>query len=406
MKAFYLLIALSVLRSAFAGTANQAPNPAPNPFNNYSSSIYQTPAQQREADLINKRWQEQQAAIASQKAYAQQLARNQKFAEAVSALVDERDDAVLKLKATYAPKIADAETQFSTLKFKAAELEQKKANEQAENAHVRAKQLFMPKDIWRSIGGKICNAKDNDWFLFTGKVVEVKTNGILVSGNFGPPLEKGFGFRKYFVENFPLDSYPVADQEDITADMSFVAHMGGKTIYQFNHTKIDLGSETVRRLDYGKIVASPPPDVIKKFEKPILLPLDDDPELDREIVQVRNQLSRVQQTLSEYKSDLSFQTLTIFSEYGEKIKGVPNVLAKQEQDRLDERKRALDEKTLISNQQSADKGEAYGLLRMGQRYRDGEGVAKDLLKARQYMNKAAEAGSPTAETELNKLSVN
>ena len=51
----------------------------------------------------------------------------------------------------------------------------------------------------------------------------------------------------------------------------------------------------------------------------------------------------------------------------------------------------------------ADKGDPYGLLRMGERYRDGDRVPKDLTKAQEYLTKAANAGSPTADDELTKL---
>jgi len=49
------------------------------------------------------------------------------------------------------------------------------------------------------------------------------------------------------------------------------------------------------------------------------------------------------------------------------------------------------------------KGDMFGLLRMGERYRDGDGVEKDLGKAREYLQKAADAGSPTAKEELANL---
>lgn len=58
---------------------------------------------------------------------------------------------------------------------------------------------------------------------------------------------------------------------------------------------------------------------------------------------------------------------------------------------------------LKSNQDAAAKGDMFGLLRMGERYRDGDGVEKDLGKAREYLQKAADAGSPTAKEELSKL---
>jgi TPR repeat protein len=58
------------------------------------------------------------------------------------------------------------------------------------------------------------------------------------------------------------------------------------------------------------------------------------------------------------------------------------------------------------NQAQADKGDAYGLLRMGERYRDGDGVPKDLVKAKEYLFKAAAAGSSDATNELAQLNSN
>lgn len=60
-------------------------------------------------------------------------------------------------------------------------------------------------------------------------------------------------------------------------------------------------------------------------------------------------------------------------------------------------------RALQLNQEAAAKGDAYGLLRMGERYRDGDGVDKDLGNARVYFQKAADAGSITAKDEISKL---
>lgn len=66
-------------------------------------------------------------------------------------------------------------------------------------------------------------------------------------------------------------------------------------------------------------------------------------------------------------------------------------------------KKANAEKALKYNQKLADEGDPYGLLRMGERYRDGDGVPKDLAQARDYFTKAVAAGSPTAADELSQL---
>jgi hypothetical protein len=72
-------------------------------------------------------------------------------------------------------------------------------------------------------------------------------------------------------------------------------------------------------------------------------------------------------------------------------------------EKADAAKKAVQARVLKGNQDLADKGDAYGLLRMGESYRDGEGVPKDLAKARDYLTKAAAAGSPTATDELKQL---
>ena len=66
-------------------------------------------------------------------------------------------------------------------------------------------------------------------------------------------------------------------------------------------------------------------------------------------------------------------------------------------------KKAAQAKVLNWNQEQADKGDPTGLLRMGELYRDGNGVPKDLNKAREYLTKAANAGSPDAADALSKL---
>jgi TPR repeat protein len=66
-------------------------------------------------------------------------------------------------------------------------------------------------------------------------------------------------------------------------------------------------------------------------------------------------------------------------------------------------KQSNEEKALKYNQELAAKGDPYGLLRMGERYRDGDGVPKDLAKARDYFAKAVAAGSPSAADELSQL---
>lgn len=54
-------------------------------------------------------------------------------------------------------------------------------------------------------------------------------------------------------------------------------------------------------------------------------------------------------------------------------------------------------------QQLAEKGDAYGLCRMGERYLKGDGVEQDTAKARELLQKAVSAGSPEAEAILKTI---
>lgn len=87
----------------------------------------------------------------------------------------------------------------------------------------------------------------------------------------------------------------------------------------------------------------------------------------------------------------------------------PEQIAAREKAKADAKVKAAEQKkkaaeiALKSNQDAAAKGDTFGLLRMGQRYRDGDGVEKDLVKAKEYLQKAADAGSPTAAEELSKF---
>jgi TPR repeat protein len=70
------------------------------------------------------------------------------------------------------------------------------------------------------------------------------------------------------------------------------------------------------------------------------------------------------------------------------------------------RKKAMDEaqtKALAWDQSQAEQGEAYGQLRMGERYRDGDGVAKDLVLAQSWLSKSAYQGNSHAIKALSEL---
>ena len=55
-------------------------------------------------------------------------------------------------------------------------------------------------------------------------------------------------------------------------------------------------------------------------------------------------------------------------------------------------------------QEKADKGDSFGQFRLGQHYLTGDGVEKDIAKARDLFQKAAAQGNKEAEAALQKLS--
>lgn len=64
---------------------------------------------------------------------------------------------------------------------------------------------------------------------------------------------------------------------------------------------------------------------------------------------------------------------------------------------------APDKEALAYNKTLADQGDTFGLLRMGQRYRDGDGVTQNDTLARQCLTRAAAQGDMVAATLLGNL---
>ena len=81
-------------------------------------------------------------------------------------------------------------------------------------------------------------------------------------------------------------------------------------------------------------------------------------------------------------------------------------LADERESQDEARKKTMDEaqtKALAWDQSQAEQGDAYGQLRMGQRFRDGDGVARDLVMARAWLSKSAYQGNSHAVKALSEL---
>jgi hypothetical protein len=156
----------------------------------------------------------------------------------------------------------------------------------------------------------------------------------------GVRLENSLG-NEFFVADFP---YTVAENEWVgIGDQHLYALPAGVYTYP---TAIG-GSRTIRKMEYGVIYVPPPP--------------------------TPAQIAAAQ-------------------------KAAADKLAREKAKAAEGAARALK-----LNQDAAAAGDAYGLMRMGERYRDGDGVAKDFDKAREYLTRAVAAGSPGAQRELEAM---
>jgi len=216
------------------------------------------------------------------------------------------------------------------------------------------------KDPWRNLGGTTNLAHGAGWYVFRGAIQKVQDGGSIIRGAYSdliPMRVEKLGLRKWADPNNYRASvvYELPGIPD-----SYLGHLGVE-FFVANYPYQEYAQDLMAHYEgyYTYTNSSGHPIVIKKFDYGICC---------------------------------------------EKIWSPEEIAA--EKAKADAKKRAVADRVLKNNQDLADKGDAYGLLRMGERYRDGEGVPKDLTKARDYLTKAAEAGSQTAADELKKLAAN
>ncbi len=198
---------------------------------------------------------------------------------------------------------------------------QRQAEEQAKANLAEAQKYFQPRDPWRVIGGRTNAAKGLQWKQFAGKVSEVLTNGLLVDGWHGPPLDfqNSKDGHTFILKNFP---YPIKPGALLPKEMCYVAREAG-----------DDGERKV--LDYGQ------------------------------------------------------------AWYPAKVQSLV-----EGQDR---KKAETEAKVLAWHQELAGQGDAYGQYKMGLRYLNGDGVAKDEQAGRALIAKSAAQGNADAAAELTRL---
>lgn len=198
-------------------------------------------------------------------------------------------------------------------------------------------------DPCRIINGRT-NAVGAGWINFSGRVIDAGPDGILLDGTLNTvPKSDNVYDGEFFLANYP---YPCAQNGTIGSyNQWFYARLDG-TYTCTNDASVVL---ILYRLDYGEPWTAPPP--------------------------TPGQLAARQKLMADAQA--------------------ADVAKKNE----------ILNRALKDNEDSAARGEPYGLLRMGERYRDGKGVERDLTKARDYFQRAADAGSDTAKSELEDLNV-
>jgi hypothetical protein len=273
---------------------------------------------------------------------------------------------------------------FGILFYSAKEVEGNTANNiERLNGWKHARPLWLktvPKHPWRKINGKTIYvlSPGSGFQNCYGTIIQTVNGGVLVK----PPLNIS---GDYFIKNFPFQA---PDGYEMDGENFMAIEVGVKTF-----TTVLGAGRTVTELDYGEPCERPKGG--EKIEAEALAPPPgaqiQAQKIESEITENRNAASAAKKRVADFVQQIE----------DDKIMAV--VKRKQHQDLM---KETAKQNALKFNQDLADKGDAYGLFRMGERYRDGEGVPKDFTKARDYLTKAAAAGSPTAEDDLKKLPSN
>lgn len=196
-------------------------------------------------------------------------------------------------------------------------------------------------DPYRIINGHT-NIVGAGWMLFTGRIIGGGADGILLDGtlNTVPKSENPY-VGEFLVANYPYNC-------DVNGTIgSAIQWFYARPAGSFSYTNDTLGFLAVPRLDYGQPWVVPPP--------------------------TPEQLAARQ-----------------------KLVDAANAAAAA-------KKKEMLDHILQSDEESAARGEPYGLRRMGERYRDGVGVERDLAKARDYLQRATDVGSAFAKADLEAL---
>ncbi len=177
------------------------------------------------------------------------------------------------------------------------------------------------------------------WCVFSGRVLQTSPDGVRVQGQYAPIYQNGNGGDSFLGEFF-VRHFPYA----LADGDSLPPYVAAVPEPVYTYTTVMNAERSIHCLDFG-------------------IPCDEP------------------QWAVEYEETNKL----VFDSAAEKAK-------------VKGESRALE-----VNESAAAKGDAFGLLRMGERYRDGDCVAKDLAKARTYLMEACLKGEVEASNELATL---
>jgi TPR repeat protein len=363
-------------------------------------------AQRRAKMQAIEEWAQEQAdALARAQAAAQAAAKQAEWeafrGPAVAKLTSERDEAITNLRAKYSPVITDLESQVAALEQKARDIETNNTVwvtnfvKLGPNHRVVNGQPYdsYHSELWKNpleLAGFHSHPNANFRLVTYLARIETVERDKIMCGVYGqahwPPVANGEVEGEDLVREIVIYHYPNAES---LVSGQYLGDCRCMRVANYNDNGISYEA-----YDCGVQATNDVTEVV---------PARLDAATVKKIEDIKNQLSPIELKLSHVQRDSDKENEKINLEYEAKIKDVPNLYAKHLKDIADEKKRAAQDKIIKWNQGQADKGDPIGLLRMGEFYRDGDGVPKDLDKAREYLTKASAAGSPSAADELSKL---
>lgn len=244
----------------------------------------------------------------------------------------------------FADELGDAEAQCNTLQKNIQDLQRN------------------PQGFFRLIDGET-NYLDELWEI-NGKVLQVLPDGILVTTHSSADysLDVSMWNSVYSGPQILLLNYghSVVDEDRLFCK--------AKKIGAYSYQSIAGATLTINKFDCG--------------------------------TEVQPSMELLDSKITEIKGELSTNAFWIQMQANRPPTPEEIAAAKAKADAVE---KIANERALKYNQEQADKGDPFGLIRMGERYRDGDGVPKNLAKARDYFTKAIAAGETDAADELSKM---